>query len=166
MGIYTAQILVGGSSRNMGGIDPSHYLFLWENSTPTWNLVNENIFGKTGAGNTRIHWAPSGVGHMLEDALLMIAYHIIKDPEIVQIAREAIKDVDSPGVQLHMSLDSVMREVLIARCRAIENWPKLVITVTAGSSIANQVDVIGNYHIDAEICMSSRKWGETSPAGT
>lgn len=164
MGIFTAQILVGGSSRNYGGINPSHYMFLWENSTPTWNLVDENIFRKPGDGNNRIFWVPSGVEHMLEDALLMIAYHIVKDPEVIQIAREAIKDLESPGVQLHLSLDKNMRDVLIARCRAIENWPKLVITVTSGSSVSNQVDVINNYNMDVEICMSSRKWGDSPQA--
>jgi len=74
MATMTAQILVGRPHTNHDGINPTHYLFLSENSRPAWVLVSQNIFPKEQRDHSRITWIPT-VENMLEDALLMIALH-------------------------------------------------------------------------------------------
>jgi len=44
MGTLTAQFLVGKTHPNHGGINPTHYLFLSENSRPVFTLLKENIY--------------------------------------------------------------------------------------------------------------------------
>ena len=43
MGTLTANILIGRPHQNKDGIIPSHYMFLSENSAPSWILVKENV---------------------------------------------------------------------------------------------------------------------------
>ena len=69
MGSFTAQIIVGQAHPNHGGIIPSYYLFLSENSKPAWLLMSENI---TSNKDKQITWFPT-VENMLQDALLMIS---------------------------------------------------------------------------------------------
>ncbi|MFC1895623.1 hypothetical protein ACFL0Q_03030 [Thermodesulfobacteriota bacterium] len=85
MGTLTAQILVGYPHPNHDGINPTHFLFLSENDRPAWVMVNENVSEEGGSGVGRITWIPT-IDDMLEDAMLMIALHICKDREIMELA--------------------------------------------------------------------------------
>ncbi len=84
MATFTAHILVGHSHPNHGGISPSHALFLSENSRPTWILIPLGLPGsESTTGHNSITWVPT-VEHMLEDALLMIAVHVLQERSIVE----------------------------------------------------------------------------------
>ncbi len=80
MATFTAQILVGSPHPNHGGINPTHSLFLSENSRPAWILVDP--YPDSGPRNSRIVWIPT-LENMLEDALLMIAVYVCKDDGIL-----------------------------------------------------------------------------------
>ena len=70
MGTMTAQILVGSSHPNHDGIQPTHWLFLSENSKSAWVLTSQNIFEEDITTN-QIIWIPS-IDNMLEDAFSKI----------------------------------------------------------------------------------------------
>lgn len=67
MATLTAQILIGEGHPNHDGINPSHYLFLSENSRSAWVLLPENIFSQSSKRTPKITWIPT-VDNMLEDA--------------------------------------------------------------------------------------------------
>lgn len=91
MGTMTAQILIGKSHPYHGGINPSHYLFLFENDRPVLTLVPENI--STGRPqSSEIRWIPSSYENILEDAILMIAINVYKVNNLVKIANQLFGD--------------------------------------------------------------------------
>jgi len=80
MSAITAQILVGQAHPNLGGINPTHYLFLSENSRPVWILVPQNLWElESSINEKKVTWIPT-VENLLEDALLMIGIHVLKNP--------------------------------------------------------------------------------------
>jgi hypothetical protein len=153
MGTITAQILVGNPHLYHGGIAPSHYLFLSENSRPAWILINQNIIDQSESKENRIVWIPS-VENMLEDALAMIAIHVIKNQQIIDLAQKMYKNIEGPHLEVYENLTESQRQELYKECRRNENWPKIVVTVLNGSSIKKQVSVLKKYSIDAEVCIS------------
>ena len=153
MGTITAQILVGTPHLYHGGIAPSHYLFLSENSRPAWILVNQNIFDESEVKENRIVWIPS-VENMLEDALAMIAIHVIKNKQIIDFAQRMYKNIEGPHLEVYENLTESQRQEIYQECRRNENWPKIVVTVMKGSSIKHQISVLKKYSLDAELCIS------------
>jgi len=153
MGTLTAQILVGTPHLYHGGIAPSHYLFLSENSRPAWILVNQNIFDESEVKENRIVWIPS-VENMLEDALAMIAIHVIKNKQIIDFAQRMYKNIEGPHLEVYENLTESQRQEIYQECRRNENWPKIVVTVMKGSSIKHQISVLKKYSLDAELCIS------------
>lgn len=112
MGTMTAQLLIGGGHLYHGGITPGHYLYLSENSRPALILLPQNISEDSGSkGKGKITWIPT-VDNMLEDALLMIAVHVIRDKEVRRLAGEYIKDLDSNRLELYSSISAEDREKL------------------------------------------------------
>ena len=153
MGTFTAQILAGVPHLYHGGITPTHYLFLSENSRPSWTLVNQNVFDRSDDEEKTIVWIPS-VENMLEDALVMIAIHVIKNKQIIDLAQKMCKNIEGSHLELYENLTESQRQEIYQECRRNENWPKMVITVLKGSSIKHQVSVLKKYSLDAEICIS------------
>jgi len=149
MGTITAQILVGSGHPNHDGIEPSHRLYLSENSRPSWSLIAETVSG--GPAGSKVTWIPT-LENTLEDALLMIAIHVVRDPEIVELAGQFIRSQENNWVVMYEDVDPVHRELLYQRCRALDNTYKLVVTVLRGSSIYEQLKVFGEYKMDLEIC--------------
>ena len=93
MATLTAQILIGEPHPFKDGIIPSHYLFLSENSMPSWKLVKTNIY-QVNNKFPEIEWNPT-VENMLEDGLLMVAIHIVKNKGIIKIAKDYSSKIDS-----------------------------------------------------------------------
>jgi hypothetical protein len=153
MGTFTAQILAGVPHLYHGGIIPTHYLFLSENSRPSWTLVNQNVVDRSEDKEKPIVWIPS-VENMLEDALVMVAIHVIKNKQIIDLAQKMYKNIEGSHLELHENLTESQRREIYQECRRIENWPKMVITVMKGSSIKRQISVLKKYLLDAEICIS------------
>ncbi|MCX6701318.1 MAG: hypothetical protein NTV68_15600 [Methanomicrobiales archaeon] len=161
MGSLTAQILVGDAHSCHGGINPAFYLFLSENSHPAWILVNQNIFEepinfrKGGrVKKTRIIWIPS-IENMLEDALLMIALYVIKNRQIIDLFQKICQNSGESHLEIYEKLTGSQRDECYQECRRIKNLPKIVVTVTRGSTIQDQLSVLKKYSIEAELCVSN-----------
>lgn len=148
VGTITAQILVGSGHPYHDGIEPSHRLYLSENSRPSWILLPENW---SGAGGSKVTWIPT-VENSLEDALLMIGIHVVKDPELVALAGQFIRSKENNWVVIHEDVNPENLSLLYRRCRAIENTFKLVITVMRGSLIETQLKILEDYTMDVEVC--------------
>lgn len=145
MATMTAQILVGSPHPNHDGINPTHYLFLSENSRPAWILVLANVFHPS--SRKKIIWIPT-VENMLEDAFLMIAVHIQQDQEIIELTKSLYKNISLDKLELY---DCVDRNQLYEKCRQL-NLPKIIISVFKDSTIQGQLEIIEQYKMDVEVC--------------
>lgn len=151
MATFTAQITVGEGHPNDDGINPTHYVFLSENSRPAWVLVPENIFNRRKSAARKVTWIPT-VENMLEDALLMLAIHVIKDPEVLGLANSLSGDIHSNRLELYSALEDSQRKDLYDKCRDIAGFPKLIVTAFKSSSIESQLPVLEKYNMDVEVC--------------
>jgi hypothetical protein len=151
MATLTAQILIGGAEISHHGINPTHFLFLSENDRPAWILVDQNVFQEDQSSFSKITWLPT-VENMLEDALLMVAIHVLKDREMLRIAKDVNIRTDAKWVEFYSNLDENSRNRLYKRCRTIPDFPKLIISVLKGSTIENQLAALDNYKMDVEVC--------------
>jgi hypothetical protein len=167
MGTLTAQILVGSPHPNHDGIEPSHYLFLSENSRPAWVLVSQNIYIHPVGFEDRPHlsspivWIPT-VDNMLEDAMLMIAYYIVKHPDIRRLAASFTDMRKAHRRELFQMFRDDQRLQLYECCRKITHFPKLIISVFRYSTIQRQIGILDQYQMDVEVCMAcySRLYSE------
>ena len=151
MATLTSQIMVGRPHPNHDGINPTHYLFLYENSRPVWVLVSQNIFLKEQHNHTKIEWIPT-VENMLEDALLMIAIHACKNYEVIEFAKGLLAKIESERIELYSDLEESHRQQLYQRCREISDYPKIIISVFKGSTIERQLSILEQYKMDVEVC--------------
>jgi len=151
MGSLTAQIIVGSPHPNHDGINPTHFLFLSENSRPAWTLVEQNVFEPNRAQERGTTWVPTIEG-ALEDALLMIAVHVAETPELVEQALSFNAKILGPWVELPSELTQEQRAQLIQQCRSMPNFPKIVVSVFRGSLLMRQLPVLGSYRMDVEVC--------------
>lgn len=153
MGTYTAQIIVGTGHPNHDGIAPSHYLYLAESSRPAWVLVPDNSGGSQTV-ETKVTWIPT-LENTLEDALLMIAIHVVKDEGIIRAAQEYFSSKENNWVVVYEDVSPEQRKQLYQMCRELENTFKLVLTVLRGSMLADQLKVLEQYRMDVEVCTPS-----------
>lgn len=153
MGTLTAQMLIGTGHPNHDGIGPSHYAFLSENSRPAWMLVPQNVFhsGRRG-GWKKITWIPT-VENMLEDGLLLTAIHVLRDENVVALAKKSFKKADLNRVELYEDIESEELLKLYDQCRLIKIPFKIVLTVLEGSTIMRQIGILEKYSMDVEICV-------------
>ncbi len=151
MATLTAQILVGYPHPYHDGINPTHYLFLSENSKPAWILVRQNIFQERKDDIGKITWIPT-IENMLEDALLMIAIHICKDNEVIDLARNFCNKIELHYLELYSNFKEFQLKKLYEKCRRIKNYPKIIISIFRGSTIERQISVLENYEMDVEVC--------------
>jgi len=171
MSTVTAQILVGRAHQNHGGIEPTHYLFLTENSKPAWFVFSADVFFKENHKTNKITWIPT-TDNKLEDALLMIAIHILKDKEICKLSKKYFRNKSAERVEVYEDIDKKDRHKLYEKCRAIKNIFKIVLTALESSSILYQIKILENYKMDVEVCTpqytrSYSGWiGETRIKGT
>lgn len=168
MGTITAQILVGSPHLYHEGLMPTHQVFLSENSRPAWVLTRPGLVppphtrpprGEEEAGrrppHRRITWIPGGPDHILEDALVMIAYHVIGDPGVVALADECIGGIGGERVSLDAACSAERMEEIRERCRTVEAWPKLILSAFEGSSVLRQLPVLERYPMMFEVCSPS-----------
>jgi hypothetical protein len=139
MATLTAQILVGQSHPNHGGIIPTHQLFLSENSRPAW-LLNEIDSGKTIA-----RWIPT-LEHMLEDGIVMILRHVPN----VQATDLTAADLPT-DLELYEISDS-KRQRMYDGLRSCQIGCKLILTVFSGSSLEQHLRVLKEISVAVEVC--------------
>ena len=157
MGTFTAQILVGRSHPYDGGIIPSHYLFLSENGRSAWILLPQNISifreGRFRERRRGIVWIPTPE-NMLEDALLMIAIHVCRNQEVIDIAKRFYPEIDRLSrLELCSEIERSGLEQLYQKCREVVAFPKLAVSVFSSSSIQSKLSVLEKYNMEVEVCV-------------
>ena len=88
---------------------------------------------------------------MLEDAFLMIAIHIQKDREIIELAESFYKNAQSDRLELYEHFSDSQRTQLYEMCRQL-SFTKVIITVFRNSTILRQLKIIEQYKMDVEVC--------------
>ncbi|MBN1859838.1 MAG: hypothetical protein JW840_00095 [Candidatus Thermoplasmatota archaeon] len=161
MASFTAQMLVGDSDPYHGGINPTHYLFLSENSRPAWILVPQNIFDNKKVEKGKITWIPN-LDSMLEDAFLMIAIYIIKDKEIVNLTKKYFTNSEENWVELYEDISIDDRFHLYEKCRQLKSDIRIVITVLDESSIKGHLKITKKYRFNITICKQQKRNQTTS----
>ena len=151
MATLTSQILIGSPHPNHGGIGPSHYLFLSENSRPAWILVNQNLDKDTSRNELPIIWIPT-IENTLEDAFLMIGIYVCNDKDLEQLALQYNPEIKNSGIELYEYLNGEQREKLYERVRKLSDFPKIIISAFKGSLIIPQLHAITAYSMDVEVC--------------
>ena len=164
MATWTAQILVGHSHPNHGGIGARYQLFLSENDRPCWECFP--IFpprpGEVLKNEGHTVWIPPGPGSILECGLLMVALHCF-DPmarlpvnkELVSSAKSMSKKIMDKFVDMSILTDKQFKELYdMARKIKINDSTKLIVTVLAGSSITGRLKELKKHKYDFEVCFS------------
>ncbi len=152
MATITAHALIGHAHPHHGGVNPTHRMYLSENDRPAWILLPETLGDTASASwDTKVTWIPT-LDNMLEDALLMVALHILKDAELISVAHQSFRDVNADHVTLHENITSDDLERLYTTCRRVTHQYKLALTVLEGSTISRQVRVLEKYPMDVEVC--------------
>ncbi len=151
MGTFTTQILIGQPHPYHDGISPSHVAFLSENDRPAWVLMPLRVFGAAKASQKRTIWIPT-VEHMLEDGLLMIGIHVVRDRELTALAKSFHAEIDAESVELYAQLDEGQREELYEMCRRLQSYPKLILSLFRDSYVMRQLRVLEEYSMDIEVC--------------
>jgi hypothetical protein len=152
MATLTAQILVGRAHPNHGGINPTHQLFFSENDRPAWILMPENVFGRGSAELDRTVWIPT-VEHALEDGLLMITLHIVKDDAILNLAEKHFGNKGVDRAELYKDINESQLTELHERCRAVRGDLKIAVTTFKGSLLEQQLPILEKYKMDVEVCV-------------
>ena len=164
MATWTAQILVGHSHPNHGGIGARYQLFLSENDRPCWECFP--VFpprpGEVLKNEGHTVWIPPGPGSILECGLLMVALHCF-DPmarrpvnkELVSSAKSMSKEIMDKFVDMSILTDKQFKELYgMAKKIKIDDSDKLIVTVLAGSSITGRLKELKKHKYDFEVCFS------------
>ena len=164
MATWTAQILVGNSHPNHGGITAGYQLFLSENDRPCWECfpIFPPRLGEVLKNEGHTVWIPPGPGSILECGLLMVALHCF-DPmarlpvnkELVSSAKSMSKKIMDKFVDMSILTDKQFKELYdMAKKIKINDSDKLIVTVLAGSSITGQLKELKKHKYDFEVCFS------------
>ena len=164
MATWTAQILVGNSHPNHGGITAGYQLFLSENDRPCWECfpIFPPRLGEVLKNEGHTVWIPPGPGSILECGLLMVALHCF-DPmarlpvnkELVSSAKSMSKKIMDKFVDMSILTDKQFKELYdMAKKIELNDSDKLIVTVLAGSSIAGQLKELKKHKYDFEVCFS------------
>ena len=164
MATWTAQILVGHSHPNHGGIGARYQLFLSENDRPCWECfpIFPPRLGEVLKNEGHTVWIPPGPGSILECGLLMVALHCF-DPmarqpvnkELVSSAKSMSKKIMDKFVDMSILTDKQFKELYgMAKKIKIDDSTKLIVTILAGSSIAGQLKELKKHKYDFEVCFS------------
>ena len=174
MATWTAQILVGNSHPNHGGITAGYQLFLSENDRPCWECfpIFPPRLGEVLKNEGHTVWIPPGPGSILECGLLMVALHCF-DPmarlpvnkELVSSAKSMSKKIMDKFVDMSILTDKQFKELYdmakkmrkIPYAESVKDYDsriKLIVTVFAGSSITGQLKELKKHKYNVEVTYS------------
>ena len=155
MATFTAHVLIGGSHPNHDGILPTHALLLSENSRPALALGPFDVGDREARPDEppprRIVWIPHP-DHIVDDLILQVAVHVVRESGVIAQAKTIVEDI---GTTDHLDLSELTeadRKTLSSACRAVENFPKLVVTILSGSTLARSAPRFEDYSMDIEVC--------------
>ena len=156
MASMTAQILIGSPHPFHGGINPTHKIYLSENSRPALILTREDIHEQnTKDAFDKATWIPT-LENMLDDILLMISYFVLKNESISQELSK-IKSKDLRFLEMYEDINEETRLKLYKSNKDIIGGYKdlkLVFSIFKGSSLLSATSKIKDYKIDFELCIS------------
>jgi hypothetical protein len=172
MATVTAHFLVGREHPMNEGVLPTHQLFLSENSVPSLilrplepltrvyedrgdrpRLLLGESPGPDAAGVAPLaHWHPT-VERMLEDALLLLALHVVRSAPLLKAARAVFPRGDIESAALYDVVEAARLD-LYEQARQIATPLKLVLTVLRGCYLVKQLDRLDRYPFTCEVCVS------------
>lgn len=147
MSVVTAQILIGNSHPNDGGINPIHKIELSEGSRPAWTLTGAGCVG--GARGQSIVWIPS-VENILEDALLMAAIHAFKCDSIINQFHEFVGE-ETRRMEVNRCLSREQLALLHEQCRQLRDFPKIILMSFCNSAVHAHINRLSAYRMDCEV---------------
>ena len=156
--------MVGKPDFLHNGIYPTHCLMLYENDRPVWVLTptlkspTENI--------KKTVWIPT-VEHMLEDALLMIGIHVVKDKELTHLANKFFKHRGRNQIWLYDDISKDDLKKLREVCKKVlpKYNLKIVVAITLDSTILRQIGNLKDYKIECEVCTTRFRRGRKGWGG-
>jgi len=164
MGTWTAQILVGRSHPNHGGIGARYQLFLSKNSRPCWECfpIGPSSPGQVWKNEGHTVWIPPGPENILKCGLLMVALHCLDrvgpvtvNKELVNSAKSMSKNIMDEFVDMSILTDKQFKELYdMAKKIELNDSDKLIVTVLAGSSITGRLKELKKHKYDFEVCFS------------
>jgi hypothetical protein len=156
MATLTAHVLIGGAHPNHDGILPTHALFLSENSRPALVLTPLDVWGDRQSRPDeppprRVVWIPHPE-HIVDDLILQVAVHVVRESGVIAQAESIVDDIVSADHLELGDLTEADRKTLFTACRAVESFPKLVVMILSGSTLARNAPRFGDYSMDIEVC--------------
>lgn len=186
----TAQLLVGGRDVYRGGMGPSHAVWFFEGSRPAWILERTRgpVAGEEANSPEKpILWIPADPDHLIEDGVLLVALHVMRDPALHDAAGALLPELTRDGVAFkgaseerlaemrdtysqyveleHLSSDALteLREMCAKIDWTDERCEKLILILFAGSSLRRGLVALERYPVMMEVCTpsyeKSRDWG-------
>jgi hypothetical protein len=146
MGTITAQVMIGGSHPNDGGISPAYTMFLHEGSRAAWQLKKEGDLSQ------EVVWIPT-VENMLEDGLLLVALYVERDEAMVAFVESKLGRSLPRRLEVYEAFDDVTRAELYQICRNRLFGSKLILSVLSGSHLLLNLDPLKWYHAEMEVCL-------------
>lgn len=156
MSACTCYAMIGRASREGEGLRATHTIRLIEGSQPAWKLEIPALL-EEGKPAREIMWIPS-LEHMFEDLIVMFGIHLIKTPELLDVAAEAGVDLMGNRVTIN-GLPDELRKALYAAARAVDGDFKLALMIFEGSHLyrPRALSVLKEFVMDVEICRMTYK---------
>ena len=156
MASMTAQILIGNSHPFHGGINPTHKIYLSENSRPALILTQEDIHEQNTKDTfDKVTWIPT-LENMLDDILLMISYFILKD----EIISQELSKIGSKKLSFLEMYEDISEETRLKLYKSNKDIIggykdlKLIFSIFKGSSLISAIKEIKNYGLNFELCVA------------
>jgi len=141
----TAFIIVGSHPHITYGLpNPGYVLILHENNAPAWELIPLYPETQKELGTESILWI-STIDGMLEDALLMIGVYVVRDKQLVSLARKTFGKGMKNKVELIRFRELLPEFRKLAR-ESLQRYDiGLVIVPLEDSTIMGQLNVLKEY---------------------
>jgi len=137
----TAFIIVGSRPYITYGLpNPGYILLLYENDRPSWELVPLYPELK----ENPVIWIPT-IDGMLEDALVMIGVHVVKDEKLRKLASKVFKMPLDSKIELHKA-GKRLEKLRKATREILQRYDiSLIIAPLEDSTIIRQLDILKEY---------------------
>ncbi len=149
MGIMTAEVIVGSEHTFRDGIDPLVRVELWENSRPAWLI-------RSGYDEVEVRMIPT-LEHMVEDLMLFIGLHVLRDEGLRRTADQTMKRGTLPDLALYDAFDAQSRKDLYKQCRGLRYPLTLIFLVFDTSSLSYIKEILAGYDISVRVFREDRK---------
>lgn len=169
MSAVTALVFVGHSHPNDGGLRPSVLIQLEEGSRPCYSFM------KLGRGlpAPTLTVIPT-LESMLDDLILMIAYAVVKVPDVVAIVDQFVDPsaLSRERIEMYTDLTEAQRNNLYNLLKTNQDLPKIGICLFKGSSLKHNIQHLNQYLMECEVSESTfvRSWsawnGKWSTSGS